>query len=57
MVTFNVKLNIILSQSIPLNEITVQKLTQDSVQVLKEVMENICYANTYLKGISEEIVF
>ena len=49
------KLTIILPQSIQLIEITVRKLTQDSVQLLKEVMQNRCYANTYLKEVDEEI--
>lgn len=49
------KLNIILLQSIPLIEITIQKLTQSLLQILKEVMENRCYADVFLRGIDEEI--
>lgn len=49
------KLNIILLQSIQLIEITIQKLTQGFLWILKVVMENRCYADIYVRGIGEEI--
>lgn len=49
------KLNIIWLQSIQLIEIAIQKLIQGLLQILKEVMENRCYADVYLRGIDEEI--
>ena len=45
----------VLLQSIQLIEITIQKLTQSLLQILKEVMENRCYADVFLRGIDEEI--
>ena len=55
-VKLNRKLNIILLQSIQLIEITIQKLTQGFLRILKEVMENRCYADVYVRGIGEEIL-
>ena len=39
-ILLNMKLNIVLLQSIQLIEITIQKLIQGLLQILKEVMEN-----------------